>query len=317
MAAAMRAGPRPVTGRAIRSAWRKAHGPLPETELSAALRGLASREVVTGTGPYSFTVDLQRRWLDKHRRLGWLNDELADPIHQWTHGTRTSWTPYRTAAAALVLTVIAGCLAAWQAGAFSSGGRLHASGSPGDTPPTAITITGTGDPLEPTPTSASPTAHRPKPRPTPHATQRPKPTPASIPPAPEPANPAATISNPAKGAYVLTNSFAVTGTAQHLPGNVMLWLVDEAGKQKYYYPVQQVTVTGDSWSVGPGVVCPAQGEQYMQIYSATDSASNYLQNYVNDRKSSGYNPGLPSMPPGTTLLANNVITVPQTDSCPS
>jgi hypothetical protein len=84
MAAAMQADQpavtgRAVTGKAIRDAWRKAGVPLPERKLSAALRSLASREVITGTAPYSFTVDLQRLWLDKHRRLDWLKDELEAP----------------------------------------------------------------------------------------------------------------------------------------------------------------------------------------------------------------------------------------------
>jgi hypothetical protein len=88
MAAAMRAGPRAVTGAAIRDAWRKAGIPLPQRRLSAALRSLASREVITGTESYSFTVDLQRLWLDKHRRPDWVKDELAGPIQQWARETR-------------------------------------------------------------------------------------------------------------------------------------------------------------------------------------------------------------------------------------
>jgi hypothetical protein len=88
MAAAMRAEPRAVTGKAIRSAWRKANGHLPERELSAALRSLANREVITGTDAYSFTVDLQRRWLDRHRRPDGLKDELAGSIRQWNQAAR-------------------------------------------------------------------------------------------------------------------------------------------------------------------------------------------------------------------------------------
>jgi WD40 repeat protein len=118
MAAAMRTGPRAVTGKAIRVVWRKAGVPLPERRLSAALRSLASREVITGSESYSFAVDLQRLWLDKHRRLEWLKDELADSIHQWIHDTRTPRVRYLAATAALI---IAGCLTAWLTGVFSSG----------------------------------------------------------------------------------------------------------------------------------------------------------------------------------------------------
>lgn len=77
MAAAMRPGPHSVTSRAILRVGRKAGVPLSERNLSAALRSLASREIITRIEPYSFTVDLQRLWLDKHRPLPWLKDELA------------------------------------------------------------------------------------------------------------------------------------------------------------------------------------------------------------------------------------------------
>jgi hypothetical protein len=119
MAAAMRAGQGAVTGKAIRDAWREADVPLPERTLSAALRSLASREVIKRTEPYSFTVDLQRLWLDKHRRLDWLKEELAESIKQWIRDTRTRRTWYRTAAAIPV--IAAGFLIAWLVGAFSSG----------------------------------------------------------------------------------------------------------------------------------------------------------------------------------------------------
>jgi hypothetical protein len=103
MAAAMRNGPRAIGSAEIRATWRKAGVPLPERKLAAALRNLASREVVMGIEAYSFTVDLQRLWLDKHRRLDWVKDELAESIQQWTHETRTHRTWYLAAAAAAVV----------------------------------------------------------------------------------------------------------------------------------------------------------------------------------------------------------------------
>jgi len=103
MAAAMRAGKHTVNGSAIRAAWRKADVPLPERKLSAALRSLVSREVITGVEAYSFTVDLQRLWLDKHRRLDWVKDELAESIDQWTRDARTYRIWYVAAAAVLIL----------------------------------------------------------------------------------------------------------------------------------------------------------------------------------------------------------------------
>ncbi len=103
MAAAMRAGTHAVNGSAIRAIWRKVSVPLPERKLAAALRSLVSREVITGIEAYSFTVDLQRLWLDKHRRLDWVMDELADSIDQWTRDARTSRIRYVAALAVLIL----------------------------------------------------------------------------------------------------------------------------------------------------------------------------------------------------------------------
>lgn len=111
MAAAAQDDSRAVTSKAIRRAWSKARVPLPERKLSAALRNLASREVITDTAPYAFTVDLQRRWLDKHRRLEWLKGELADPIQQWKHETRPSRTLRLAAATATPVVLITALLA--------------------------------------------------------------------------------------------------------------------------------------------------------------------------------------------------------------
>ena len=117
MAAAMRTGRHAVTGKAIRETWRKTCGSLPDRKLSAALRSLASREVITGVEAYSFSVDLQRLWLDKHRRLDWVKDELAEPIQQWTHDTRIHRTRYIAAGVAL-LVLVGGLVAAKVAQVF-------------------------------------------------------------------------------------------------------------------------------------------------------------------------------------------------------
>jgi hypothetical protein len=88
MAAAMRNQPGPVTIDAVQDAWRKVRVSLPERQLTRAFRSLAGREVVASAGQaYSFAVDLQRLWLDKHRRLAWVRDELAETIEQWNRST--------------------------------------------------------------------------------------------------------------------------------------------------------------------------------------------------------------------------------------
>jgi AAA ATPase domain len=83
MAAAMRQGAGPVTVDQVREAWREAGVSLPEHEVARALRSLISREVIAGTQAYFFTVDLQRIWLEKHRRLDLVKDQLEETVRQW------------------------------------------------------------------------------------------------------------------------------------------------------------------------------------------------------------------------------------------
>lgn len=83
MASVLRAGGRGVTAARVRDAWREAGAAMPEGVADRATRGLTAREVVTGGRGYSFCVDLQRLWIRKHRRLGWVKDELADVIREW------------------------------------------------------------------------------------------------------------------------------------------------------------------------------------------------------------------------------------------
>jgi hypothetical protein len=83
MAAAMKMINGPVTGKDIREAWRDVSVSLPEREVSIAIHSLIAREVVAGERSYSFAVDLQRLWLDKHRRLDWVKEDLAQTLQEW------------------------------------------------------------------------------------------------------------------------------------------------------------------------------------------------------------------------------------------
>jgi hypothetical protein len=76
-------GPGPVTIEQVRETWHKAGVLLPERELTRAVRSLISRDVLAGDHAYSFSVALQRLWLEKHRRMDWVKDELADSIQHW------------------------------------------------------------------------------------------------------------------------------------------------------------------------------------------------------------------------------------------
>jgi hypothetical protein len=83
LAAAMKGGAGPATAGQARDEWHAVGVSLPEGEAARSLRSLTSREVLAGDEEYSFTVELQRLWLDRHRRLNWVKDELADTVAQW------------------------------------------------------------------------------------------------------------------------------------------------------------------------------------------------------------------------------------------
>ena len=85
MAAAMPSGGSAATADQIREVWHKAGVRLPEGQAASAARNLTAREVVVASnGAYSFAVDLQRLWLDKHRRLDWVKEELEEQARKWS-----------------------------------------------------------------------------------------------------------------------------------------------------------------------------------------------------------------------------------------
>jgi hypothetical protein len=74
----------PVTIDQATDAWRKVGVRLPRRGASRALQSLTAREIVVGSEAYSFTIDLQRLWVERHRRLEWVKDELSETIQQWS-----------------------------------------------------------------------------------------------------------------------------------------------------------------------------------------------------------------------------------------
>lgn len=90
MAAAMDGEARAVTLDDARRSWQAVDVVLPAREGARALHSLTSREVVAGNQAHSFTVDLQRLWLEQHRRLEWVKEELAAKAAQWKRSTE-SW----------------------------------------------------------------------------------------------------------------------------------------------------------------------------------------------------------------------------------
>jgi hypothetical protein len=114
MTAAMRTVSGPVTVKQIRQAWRDVNVSLPEHKIAQAIRSLTNREVVRGDQAYSFTVYLQRLWLDKHRRLDWVKEELTQALRDWGQQSRFPRRPSRrttTTLAAVVVVALAASVA--------------------------------------------------------------------------------------------------------------------------------------------------------------------------------------------------------------
>ena len=67
----------------INQAWEHYDVVIPEGEIANAIRSLIARDVITGQDKYIFTVDLQRLWLQKYRRLDWVKEEIRNTSPQW------------------------------------------------------------------------------------------------------------------------------------------------------------------------------------------------------------------------------------------
>lgn len=66
---------------------------LPPEETGQAYKSLRARDILTGTDPYRFTVDLQRLWINKYERVEWVRDELAEALKKWTGAARPPILP--------------------------------------------------------------------------------------------------------------------------------------------------------------------------------------------------------------------------------
>jgi AAA domain-containing protein len=90
MAAVMRHQPGAVTPGQVRDRWKMLGVALPEREAVQAFKSLNQREVTEGGDPaYSFAVDLQRLWLEKHRHLDWVKEEIAETTDRWNRAAET------------------------------------------------------------------------------------------------------------------------------------------------------------------------------------------------------------------------------------
>jgi hypothetical protein len=106
MAAAMQGEACSVTLDDARQSWQAVDVLLPAREGARALHSLTDREIVSGSNAYSFTVDLLRLWLEKHRRLDWVKEELAETANQWNSSARTTRRDRYLAIAAVIVLVV-------------------------------------------------------------------------------------------------------------------------------------------------------------------------------------------------------------------
>jgi hypothetical protein len=63
--------------------WEKQGMAIPAGELARAIKSLISRDVIAGEAQYEFTVDLQRLWVQKYRRLEWVREEIQPAAGGW------------------------------------------------------------------------------------------------------------------------------------------------------------------------------------------------------------------------------------------
>jgi len=72
----------PIETHLINRTWANCGVILPSGEIAKATRNLVARDVIVGQDKYAFTVDLQRLWVRKYRRLEWVREEIAESIRE-------------------------------------------------------------------------------------------------------------------------------------------------------------------------------------------------------------------------------------------
>jgi hypothetical protein len=95
---------------------------MPSDERAKAVRSLIARDVLSGDEKYMFTVELQRLWILKYKKLEWVKEELAATLRRWqvaperiireqqqrSRTTQTAWALSLTFFTALILILTLG-----------------------------------------------------------------------------------------------------------------------------------------------------------------------------------------------------------------
>lgn len=93
MAGAIEEDHHAVSSEDISRVWGKLDVAVPKGEIATAIQSLIARDVIAGRDQYAFTVELQRLWVFKYRRLEWVKEEIAGTVSGWTRGTMADQTP--------------------------------------------------------------------------------------------------------------------------------------------------------------------------------------------------------------------------------
>jgi hypothetical protein len=83
MAAAKSENNRSVRNNDIDRVWAKLDVAIPKGEIALATQSLIAREIITGEDAYEFTVDLQRLWVHRYRRIEWVKEEIGAAVTAW------------------------------------------------------------------------------------------------------------------------------------------------------------------------------------------------------------------------------------------
>jgi hypothetical protein len=95
----------------------------------------------------------------------------------------------------------------------------------------------------------------------------------------------------------------LSGALRNIPMDRDIWMVVRAGVQGDWYAAGWFAQHGGSWSIGRGLICPANGAQEFQLWMVPDSEDTGLLVLLHD-KQLGKSTWAVDMPPGATLEFN-------------
>jgi hypothetical protein len=106
MATAMSKSNTAVNIKEVDRIWRHYNVSIPTGERAKATRSLIARDFIVGQEKFTFTVDLQRLWVQKHRRIEWVKEEIADFPFEGLKSSPTSWSTNSVIARLLTIMVV-------------------------------------------------------------------------------------------------------------------------------------------------------------------------------------------------------------------